>query len=421
MLYIVSSVQSQNIPIKGQHLTVGEFIDLASTQINVTKLYFNVNDLDESIYEMLYDSLGEMLILFSLENHIPAYAENLDVLYWLEPVENPVDESIEEEDEDPQDQFEEDIFDEQEDIIKINHGNTDSESEYDFEEEDEEDPVSHNTEIDSLFNASVTPSETFEEQAIDNKEAEVYVFGSSKGGSGKTFTCVISAYRYAKQNPHKKVALADFDIVDGQIGITIHKIEPTMFNFFRQWVNDDKSFDFMKNYKVNSQFFPANLDFYLAPKDLVIKNDEFWEDVFRNLILNYDRVYFDTGISYMEHHPIYTLYKIADKIILTSSTSIKSTSSVLKQIMKLKGENKNEIFSPEDNIGPRLNVVITQAVKGSSNTYDVINRFKNLCNVNVLGVFGYLTNDIEKAEYSGAWHLFDNKEKFCELVDKINS
>ena len=188
MLYIVSSVQSQNIPIKGQHLTVGEFIDLASTQINVTKLYFNVNDLDESIYEMLYDSLGEMLILFSLENHIPAYAENLDVLYWLEPVENPIDESEDEEkDEEPQDQLEdEDIFDQQEDIVKINHGHTDSESEYEFEEEDEEDPLPHNTEIESLFNASVTPSETFEEQTIDNKEAEVYVFGSSKGG----FACI---------------------------------------------------------------------------------------------------------------------------------------------------------------------------------------------------------------------------------------
>ena len=62
--------------------------------------------------------------------------------------------------------------------------------------------------------------------------AKVILFGSSKGGTGKTFTCLISAYWYAKTHPTERIALADFDIIDGQIGITINKLTPTMNDFY---------------------------------------------------------------------------------------------------------------------------------------------------------------------------------------------
>jgi len=63
--------------------------------------------------------------------------------------------------------------------------------------------------------------------------AKVILFGSSKGGTGKTFTCLISAYWYAKTHPTERIALADFDIIDGQIGITINKLTPTMQDFYK--------------------------------------------------------------------------------------------------------------------------------------------------------------------------------------------
>ena len=278
------------------------------------------------------------------------------------------------------------------------------------------------TGFDTLYQESVVQSEYLEDEDEDNKEAEVFVFGSSKGGSGKTFTCLLSAYNYAKQNPHKKIAVADFDIIDGQIGVTIHKFSPTIFNYYKNWVKEqgsDHSSD-LSLFKVSPEFMPHNLDFYLASKDHIIKEDKFWNDVFKKLIVKYDRVYFDTGIDYMNHHPIYTLYKIADKIMLTSTANLRSVGSVLKQIQRLKGlSESNGIFSEEDEIEGKLNLVITQANLDSKYLAKTINQFEKI--VNVIGVFGYMPNEIEKAEIERQWYVFDDNQHVQEILNKINS
>ena len=278
------------------------------------------------------------------------------------------------------------------------------------------------TGFDTLYQESVVQSEYLEDEDEDNKEAEVFVFGSSKGGSGKTFTCLLSAYNYAKQNPHKKIAVADFDIIDGQIGVTIHKFSPTIFNYYKHWVKEqdsDHSSD-LSLFKVSPEFMPHNLDFYLASKDHIIKEDKFWNDVFKKLIVKYDRVYFDTGIDYMNHHPIYTLYKIADKIMLTSTANLRSVGSVLKQIQRLKGlSESNGIFSEEDEIESKLNLVITQANLDSKYLAKTINQFEKI--VNVIGVFGYMPNEIEKAEIERQWYVFDDNQHVQEILNKINS
>lgn len=278
------------------------------------------------------------------------------------------------------------------------------------------------TGFDTLYQESVVQSEYLEDEDEDNKEAEVFVFGSSKGGSGKTFTCLLSAYNYAKQNPHKKIAVADFDIIDGQIGVTIHKFSPTIFNYYKNWVKEqdsDHSSD-LALFKVSPEFMPNNLDFYLASKDHIIKEDKFWNDVFKKLIVKYDRVYFDTGIDYINHHPIYTLYKIADKIMLTSTANLRSVGSVLKQIQRLKGlSESNGIFSEEDEIESKLNLVITQANLDSKYLAKTINQFEKI--VNVIGVFGYMPNEIEKAEIERQWYVFDDNQHVQEILNKINS
>ena len=278
------------------------------------------------------------------------------------------------------------------------------------------------TGFDTLYQESVVQSEYLEDEYEDNKEAEVFVFGSSKGGSGKTFTCLLSAYNYAKQNPHKKIAVADFDIIDGQIGVTIHKFSPTIFNYYKNWVKEQDS-DYSSDlalFKVSPEFMPSNLDFYLASKDHIIKEDKFWNDVFKKLIVKYDRVYFDTGIDYMNHHPIYTLYKIADKIMLTSTANLRSVGSVLKQIQRLKGlSESNGIFSEEDEIESKLNLVITQANLDSKYLAKTINQFEKI--VNVIGVFGYMPNEIEKAEIERQWYVFDDNQHVQEILNKINS
>ena len=230
---------------------------------------------------------------------------------------------------------------------------------------------------------------------------------------------MLGARRYAKQNPHKKVAIADFDLLDGQLGITIHKIGPTLYDYYsKSWSKGDKDFTYMENYHVNADNFPSNLDFYLAPKDIIIKDQKFWDNVFVNLIKNYDRIYFDTGISYLEYEPIYKLYKIADKVILTSSTSIKSVASVKKQISKLKGLNKNDIFTKEDEMEKTLNLVITQAIPDSPINQQVIETFEN--DINILGIFPSMIKKFEEAEYYGNWKVFDDSKLVNSILDRIN-
>lgn len=269
----------------------------------------------------------------------------------------------------------------------------------------------------SVHEKNIIDHQDFDKSAYDDKQARIVLFGSSKGGTGKTFTCLINAYRYAKMHPEQRVAVSDFDIIDGQVGITIHKISPTMHDYYKQFRFGKNDFQTMEKYKVKSENFPPNLDFYLAPRDMYIEDDSFWESIFINLIKNYDVVFFDSGIDYMNYKPISTLYKIADKIILISTTSIKSVSSVSKQIGRLKGEIDNAVFSRSDEIGERLNLVITQAGKTDEMNQRVFEIFKS--KIDIIGVFGMITPKIQKAEYYGHWGIFDDEPKFNATLDKI--
>lgn len=285
---------------------------------------------------------------------------------------------------------------------------------------------SNSPKLDDAFTASV--QSLFEggmEDSVESghKEAKVYVFGSSKGGTGKTFTCLISAYHYAKTHPGERIAVADFDIIDGQVGISIHQIQPTMLAFWRVWQQGDHSFKAMREHCAKSENFPNNVDFYLAPKDYYINNKDFWLDILNNLITNYDTVFFDTGIDYINYPPIAFTYKIADRIVLVSTTSIKSVSSVLKQISKLKGlsssadANGYEVFTKEDGIGPKLRLAITGCEKSDQMNDMVINTFNN--NIKINAIFGQISSTIAKAEYYGQWNVFDNNTKFNEALDKL--
>ena len=361
-------------------------------------LYIDVDYLEEEIYNVLSAALANVSKFISSSGHIQFDG---DIEDYSEKLNNP-------------------------EVIE----NTNDIQDREFKEEvskpiqSEPERVNYDTAtgFDTLYQESVVQSEYLEDEDEDNKEAEVFVFGSSKGGSGKTFTCLLSAYNYAKQNPHKKIAVADFDIIDGQIGVTIHKFSPTIFNYYKNWVKEqdsDHSSD-LSLFKVSPEFMPHNLDFYLASKDHIIKEDKFWNDVFKKLIVKYDRVYFDTGIDYMNHHPIYTLYKIADKIMLTSTANLRSVGSVLKQIQRLKGlSESNGIFSEEDEIESKLNLVITQANLDSKYLAKTINQFEKI--VNVIGVFGYMPNEIEKAEIERQWYVFDDNQHVQEILNKINS
>lgn len=369
-------VTNKNIEsLEGEFISMTEFLKRAGSPegLNLTgSLYIDVESLTEDIYLEIKDSPIEYFTID--EDKIPDYLSN-------------------------------------ENVLKLK----------DFEEEDFISESAKNAFKDSKSNIINMINKNMQkersEEEYDNKEALVYLFGSSKGGTGKTFTCLISAYRFAKMNPNLKIAISDFDIIDGQIGITIHQIQPTMYDFFKEWKLGKTSFKTMEKYKTNYDKFPPNVDFYLAPKDVNIKNDKFWKSIFVNLIRNYDVVFFDSGIDYMNYSPISTLYKIADKIILLSTTSIKSVSSVIKQIKRLKGEIPNDVFSKSDEIGKKLNLVITQASNDDQMNDTVFELFES--NINTICTFGIITSDIQRAEYLGEWNIFDKKKHFNNNLDKI--
>ena len=362
-------VSNKPIDVDGELITLEEFIEQAETGVEVELLTIDVALLNKELYESIIEGVEDQsgIRFVTTDDKIPDYVK------------------------------------EKVDRVQIKKT---------FKKTDEHDK---DLTKENLINQNSYESE---KTTYNNKRARTYLFGSSKGGTGKTFTCLISAYRYAKTHPNEKVAICDFDIIDGQIGVTIHKIKPSLYDFYKKWKFGDKDFLTMKNFGLKYNSFPSNVDFYLAPKDTVISENSFWEDVLANLITNYDAVYFDSGIDYMNYPPISTLYKIADKILLLSTTSIKSVSSITKQISRLKGEIPNNVFSKSDDIGKRLNLIITQAVKNDEMNDTIFGILQE--KVNIIGTFGILTGQIQKAEYLEQWHIFDNIKHFNQTLDKIN-
>lgn len=380
----------------GNILSWSEFIDKASSDEGIQvsgELYINVKCVDQDMYYVVVDSMPSVKF-FSLDGWAPDFIDISKVYDFEEYA-----------------------------VVKEQYGRekqTAVANAQDFDDnesgENDGDVVQSLTGDPTIHHNEGAPNDVNEE-SYETKQARIILFGSSKGGTGKTFTSLISAYRYAKKHPDQRVAVSDFDIIDGQVGITIHKIAPTMLDYYKKFNFGQDDFETMKQYKVKSENFPDNLDFYLAPRDIYIQNDEFWDSIFVNLIENYDVVFFDSGIDYMNYKPISTLYKIADKIILVSTTSIKSVSSVSKQIGRLKGTIKNPVFSEEDGIGDRLNLVITQAGKHDEMNSKVFATFQS--RINIVGVFGMLTPEIQKAEYYGSWDIFDKNAKFNETLDRM--
>lgn len=250
--------------------------------------------------------------------------------------------------------------------------------------------------------------------------AKVILFGSSKGGTGKTFTCLSSAYWYAKKHPKEKIALADFDIIDGQIGITINKLAPTMQDYYKLWVAGKKDFNYLDNCKVKSDNFSPNIDFYLAPSQdipAVTNNINFWNELFESLINNYDVVFFDSGIDYLGKPPISQLYKIADRIIITTNPSINSVKSVIKQFKTLSGARQNPVFKPSDKILKRTNIVITRLYEEEAINSIVTNNLQKFSPI--VAKFGNIDKVISEIQWYQHWDLIDKNPKIYEQLENI--
>lgn len=264
--------------------------------------------------------------------------------------------------------------------------------------------------------------------ANKNGSAKVILFGSSKGGTGKTFTCLVSAYWYAKTHPNQKVALADFDIIDGQIGITINKLGPTLQDYYKNYVGGHQDFAYLNNVRVRSDHFSSNIDFYLAPaQDIpeITDNTNFWINIFKHLLSNYDVVFFDSGIDYLGKAPISMLYKLADRIIITCNPSINSVKSVVKQLSTLAGKRVNNVYQADKKILDKCSVVLTRVynkmVLPDGSVQDnpindlVVEQITKF--VPVIAAFGNIDHIISQVQWYQRWNLIDENQ---DIVDQLN-
>lgn len=426
-------------------VSIDEFLEAGNSEDGLEilgDLYLYIPDFEQDLFIVVKEQLEEAIdglkwFVFD-EKEIPMWFKADEAIivkskYNTENKKSIID--IDKKNKNNSQSYKEDEDDDNDQNYKINEDNDEEDfnneldkEDNDFDNNDEEENI--NQENKSLDNSDKLLGvksifEDSQKSSLDseNKEAKVFVFGSSKGGTGKTFTCLISAYRYAKVHPYEKIAVADFDIIDGQVGISIFQIEPTMMGYWNRYVSGDNSFSTMKSYSTKCPHFPSNIDFYLAPRDYYINDKKFWISMIENLVKNYDTVFFDTGIDYINYSPISFAYKIADRVVLTSTTSIKSVSSVLKQIQKLKGTlssknaNGDEIFKESDNIGPKLRLAITRYDRNDPTNKIVLETFRQ--NIKINAIFKDYSSDISRAEYHREWDIFDNNKKFNEYLDKL--
>jgi hypothetical protein len=95
----------------------------------------------------------------------------------------------------------------------------------------------------------------------------------------------------------------------------------------------------------------------------------------------------------------------------------------MKQINRLKGNidsinsNGKNVYSKEDEIGPKLRLAITGYDSSDKQNSVIIETFQK--QIKIGAIFGMLNSTISKAEFYGKWDVFDNNKKFNEHLDRL--
>lgn len=430
--------------------TLDEFIEKASTDPGITVdsgLYINVEVLDKDLYEDIVPSIDEFKIVFyqfsDVDIRLPF---NIATGIKVYDVKNDVEEEVEEE-------AEEEILDDAEEIVdeeeEAEEAEEEAEDEEDEEVEEEAEPedddyeeaeeveesenngldlvsVKEGTQKGSLDNFNDLFNDTGNYDKTSVEPAKIYLFGSLKGGVGKSTTCVMAAHVFAKNHPHLRVAVWDLDLSDGQVSPLINKVHPTLGEYYKKFANgmigndaEEKAFVFKSN-STKSDKFPPNVDFYLAPKVEILEitdNMKFWDLVMEQLLLNYDVVFIDSGTEYLTKEVISKAYKIADRIILISNTSISSVKSVLKQLNNLSGRTKNNVYSASDEMLPKTRVVLTRASTNNEITQLVANQFKPYTEISA--AFGSIEPLIESIQWYQRYNNIYDHKGVVRALEKI--
>jgi len=252
------------------------------------------------------------------------------------------------------------------------------------------------------------------------KPAKIITFGSAKGGTGKSFTSVLTAYRYANAHPNERIAFIDLDVITGQINVIINKTLPTIYDFYKQYKLGHTEFKYLENVKTKNDHFNSNIDFYLSPSveiPEITDNMEFWKLVLEHLYRHYDCVFIDTGIDFRNKEVITTAYRIADKLVLVTNMSIQAVKTTITQLQILSGERKNNVFTKDNNMLAKTSLVLTRVSANDSINKLVIQNLKQYAPI--VAAFGNIDDKISQATWYQKWSVFKNDEKINKYLDKI--
>lgn len=259
------------------------------------------------------------------------------------------------------------------------------------------------------------PSEASEDEK--EKVGTIITFGSAKGGAGKSFTSMITAYRYAVEHPSEKIAFLDLDIIEPQISAILRCLNKSIKPYYLSYKQGKDDFSELEKCKYNHRGMPENLDFYLNQKEQhPIDDTTFWETVMTRLFYNYDMVFLDTGTEYLEIPAIITAYKVADRINLVCMPNITSSVVVSRQIKNLTGETQNAHYKPEDELRDKINLVFTN-YNDNNITNAIVEGMGDKCPI--VARFGYLSPKIDEVEILNKWNYFDDNEGFCQGVKAL--
>lgn len=458
-----------------------EFIELASDGFTVDEgVYFNLDSLvNKDLYDSLMVSFGEaaknklVFYKFKDQNIRLEFVIDADIKIYDDSTVKEIDENAElisepvetdESEEETTEQvkvktendtsaseksienvdFEEESTIEEEHIIidetleesEDESDNSDKEIVEPIDEEVEKEPVETNNENQTMGGLKVledvTPAQKgqlntdtlsrmlrFDDSSEDSieRDGKIVVFGSFKGGSGKTTTSLMSAYVWGKENPTKKVAVVDMDSQ-----ITAFVPTPTLLNFYKEYKNGNKDFKSLETSKAKSEHFTHNVDFFMIPSTSIpelVNDEKFWLTLFDLLIKNYDMIVVDTspGSQFLIHKPTANVYKLADKLIIMVNASWFTVNSVDKQLKDLSGKRVQNTYKSEENMLDKVQVVVTRASSDpviNKFIYDEISR-----SAEIVAMFGNLDSIIDQMTWYQDWGELDRHKEITATLLKI--
>ena len=396
-----------------------EFIVKANEGLNVDEgLYINIDSVTKELYDGLktYSDNGVVVVYYRFDDQNVKLDFTIDDGVTIYEIKKK-DETKEEEK-----QLDDQLIDKS----KIE----DPEDKLPLVKENGLEVIGNVSQVDSSSDLNITLLNSIDKDELDigqshrkGKSAITYVFGCAKGGVGKTTTCAMCAREYGLTHPNEKIAIADFDIADGQFGTLINRFTPTIANLYQKFITE-KEIDFNHLYScsVKSEYFSPNVDIYLTPSmdiDEITKTDKFWNTYLKLLLSNYDVVFFDTspGSSYYKDTPINKLYKIADRLLLICSTDSTATKSFIRQLKVVGGIRKTDGFTKEDDILNKTRIILTKVTSDKSVNAYIGKELKQYANI--IAVFGNIDDLIHDIQWYQRWEKISENELITKYLRNI--